>query len=101
MVGSELTIFSNIIGAFVTQVYGDLLGSPQCVSFYDYRYHQVIKCVSFYDHHQVVKCVSFYDHHQAVKCVSFYDYQKILKCVSFYYNHHVVKCVSFYCLTTL
>ena len=29
MVGSELTIFSNIIGAFITQVYGDLLGSPQ------------------------------------------------------------------------
>ena len=28
MVGSELTIFSNIIGAFITQVYGDLLGSP-------------------------------------------------------------------------
>ena len=36
MVGSELTIFSNIIGAFtisvwriITQAYGDLLGSPQ------------------------------------------------------------------------
>ena len=36
MVGSELTIFSNIIGAFTisvwqinTQAYGDLLGSPQ------------------------------------------------------------------------
>ena len=35
MVGSELTIFSNIIGAFtisvwriITQAYGDLLGSP-------------------------------------------------------------------------
>ena len=37
MVGSELTIFSNIIGAFITQVYGDLLGSPQyiiLVTFY-------------------------------------------------------------------
>ena len=36
MVGSELTIFGNIIGAFtisvwwiITQAYGDLLASPQ------------------------------------------------------------------------
>ena len=41
MVGSELTIFSNIIGAFtisvlriITQAYGDLLASPQYLLYH-------------------------------------------------------------------